>query len=240
MLHSVKNLHGYKLEALDGEIGHVTGFYFDDKDWVVRYLVADTGSWMSGHKVLISPYAIGNIYPAGKLLEVNLTRERIENSPSIDTELPVARQHERDYFRYYNWPIYWGGPGLWGLNPAPIIPPMWQAQHPDEEEQVSEANSHLRSTQEVTGYQLQALDGEIGHVEDFLIDEVNWAIRHLIVTTGHSWSGKNVLIPPQAIDKVSWAESKVFVHLTLSEIQHEPEFDHALTGHDDREWRSFS
>src|SRR4051812_47604851 len=120
MLHSAKQLHGYKLGALDGEIGHVKGFYFDDKNWVIRYLVADTGSWIPGRKVLISPYAMGNIYAPGKLLEIKLTRDKIENSPSIDADLPVARQHEREYHRYYNWPVYWEGPGLWGFNPVPL------------------------------------------------------------------------------------------------------------------------
>jgi hypothetical protein len=227
MLHSVKQLHGYKLEALDGEIGHVTGFYFDDKDWVVRYLMTDAVSWMPGCKVLISPYALGNIYAAGKLLEIKLSRERIKNSPSIDTELPVARQHEREYYRYYNWPTYWNGPGLWGLNSTPIIPSLSEPSYEDE----PETDSRLRSTQEITGYAIQALDGEVGHVEDFLIDETNWAVRHLVVTTGLWRLGRNVMVPPQSIEKVIWEESKMFVQLTRSEVQPEPEFEPALAGH---------
>jgi PRC-barrel domain len=230
MLHSAKQLHGYKLGALDGEIGHVKGFYFDDKDWVIRYLVADTGAWIPGRKVLISPYALGDIYSAGKLLEVNLTRDKIENSPSIDTQLPVVRQHERDYYRYYNWPIYWGGPALWGLNPIPIIPPSFEPMQEKEPARETTGDSHLRSTQEVIGFNIQALDGEIGHVEDFLIDDQDWAVRDLIVATGNWWSGKNVLVPPQSIDKVSWEESRVLVHLTRSEVQHEPAYEYSVSG----------
>ena len=243
MLHSVKQLHGYKLGALDGEIGRVKGFYFDDKDWVVRYLVVDTGSWIPGRKVLISPYALGGIYPGGNILEVALTREKIEKSPSIETQLPVAREHERDYYRYYNWPVYWGGSDLWGMNPAPFAPPSYQS--PEEEGQQARAeesekpDSHLRSTQEVTGYDVQAVDGEVGHVEDFLIDDENWTIHSLVVATGHWWSGKNVLLPPREIEKVSWDESKVFTSLTRLKLQQEPQYEPAVAASGDHDPRLF-
>ncbi|MDB6122305.1 MAG: hypothetical protein JWQ71_1298 [Pedosphaera sp.] len=237
MLHSVRQLNEYRLGALDGEIGHVKGFYFDDKNWVIRYLVADTGTWMPERQILISPYALGHISDAGKLVEVKLTRDKIENSPSIDTQLPVSRQHERDYYQYYNWPVYWEGPGLWGFSPIPLMPPPPPPSVENEPAPATEADSHLRSTQEVTGYGIQALDGEIGHVEDFLIDDENWAIRDLVVRTGHWWSGKNVLVPPSSIDRVSWEESKVFVHLTRSEIKHEPELAHTSPGPDDQDPR---
>ena len=240
MLHSAKQLQGYSLGAIDGEIGHLKGFYFDDKDWVVRYLVADTGAWIPGRKVLISPYAVERIYPGGKVLQVRLTREKVENSPSVETQLPVARQHERAYYRYYNWPVYWGGPGLWGLNPVPLAPPLFEP--PPEEEALDKTgadDSHLRSIQEVTGYHVQATDGEIGHVEDFLIDDGNWAINSLVIATGHWWSGKNVLVPPNAIARVSWEESKVFVNLPRSAVRQEPEYEHTVPGPEDQNPRLF-
>jgi len=241
MLHSVKRLHGYKLGALDGEIGHVKGFYFDDKDWVVRYLVVDTGSWMPGRKVLISPYALGGTYPGGKILLVKLTREKIQNSPSIETQLPVARQHERDYYRYYNWPVYWGGPGLWGLNPVPVIPPVDEPppEPPEPEAEPERPDSHLRSTQELTGYEIQAVDGDVGHLEDFLIDDDNWAIRSLVVATGNWWAGKNVLVPSKSISRVSWEEATVFVNLTRSAVQQEPEYARADSVDGDHDPRVF-
>jgi hypothetical protein len=229
MLHSVKQLHGYKMEALDGEIGHVTGFYFDDKDWVIRYLVTDIVSWMPSRKVLVSPFALGNVHAASKQLEIKLPRERIKNSPSIETELPVARQHEREYYRYYNWPTYWNGPGLWGLSSTPIIPSHSESWY--EDELVREADSHLRSTQEITGYVIQALDGEVGHIEDFLIDETSWAVRYLVVATGLWRLGRNVLVPPQSIARVFWEQSKMFVQLPRSEVQQEPEFEPTIAGH---------
>ena len=206
MLYGVKQLWGYNLGALDGEIGHVKGFYFDDKDWVIRYLVADTGFWLPGRVVLISPFGLGSIYAGGKILEVKLTREKVENSPSIDTQLPISRQHEAAYYRYYNWPYYWDGPWLWGMNPVPLAPTQYEPP-PEPKETAPDAgqpDSHLRSTQEVIGYTIQASDGEIGHVEDFLIDDSNWAIHSMVVATGHWWSGKNVMVPPKSIQRVSW------------------------------------
>jgi PRC-barrel domain len=237
MLYSVKQIVGYKLGALDGEIGHVEEFYFDDKDWVIRYLVADTGEWLSGRTVLISPYALGGIHAGGKMLEVKLTREKVENSPSIDTQLPVAQQHEVAYYRYYNWPVYWEGPYVWGMNSLPFVPPLYKP--PTNEEagggEAKQLDSHLRSTQEVIDYTIQALDGEIGHVEDFLIDDAGWAIQALIAATGHWWSGKKVLVPPKSIQRVSWDESKVFVNLSRSALMEEPEYSHSISGAKDHD-----
>lgn len=241
MLRSAKQLYGYALGALDGEIGHVKGFYFDDKDWVIRYLVADTGSWMTfGHKVLISPYALGSIYPGGRILQVRSTREKIEESPSIETELPVARQHELAYYRYYNWPVYWGGPGLWGMNPVPLVPLDSEI---DEKNQAHDAEHepefHLRSTQEVTGYDVQAVDGEIGHVEDFLIEDENWEIKSLVVATGHWWSGKDVVVPRTAVTRVSWEDSKVFVNLTRDALLQEPAYQRSFLEQEEHDPRLF-
>ncbi|MDB6019701.1 MAG: PRC-barrel domain protein [Pedosphaera sp.] len=242
MLRSVKQLHGYKLGALDGEIGHVRGFYFDEKDWVIRYLVADTGSWMPEREVLISPYALGSIYAGGKLIEVKLTREKVENSPAIDTALPIARQHESDYYRYYNWPVYWGGPGIWGLGPLPVAPPLPEPPAKEPQESVTtsdEGKTQIRNTQELIGYTVQAIDGDIGHVEDLLLDDESWSIRFLVVTTGHWWSGKNVLVPRQSIERVSWEESKVFVNLTRTAIQNEPKYEYTGPNADDHDPRVF-
>ena len=121
MLRSIKQLYGDKLGASDGEIGHVKDFYFDDQNWAVRYVVADTGSWLPGRQVLISPHAFGSLHQAGKVLLVNLTRKQIEDSPSIESHKPVSRQYEEEYYRYYGWPYYWEGDGLWGMSGFPIL-----------------------------------------------------------------------------------------------------------------------
>ena len=196
MLQSIKQLYRDKIGASDGEIGRVKDFYFDDQNWAVRYVVADTGSWLPGRQVLISPHAFGSLHQAGKFLCVNLTRKQIEGSPSIELHKPVSRQYEEEYYRYYGWPYYWQGDGLWGMSGFPILelPPITlpaaaHGRHP------KRADAHLRSTQAVNGYHLQATDGSVGHVCDFMMDGQSWAIRQLVIKTGHRFSGKEVQIP---------------------------------------------
>ena|SRR5271157_2544538 len=223
MLRSLKQLYGDKLGASDGEIGHVKDFYFDDQNWVVRYLVADTGSWLSGRQVLLSPHAFGSFHQAAKVLLVNLTRKQIEDSPSIELHKPVSRQYEEDYHRYYGWPYYWAGSGLWGMSGFPILdlPP-----EPLPGETASAcgcssagADAHLRSTQAVNGYHLQASDGPLGHICDFMMDDQSWAILQLVIKTGHRFSGKEVQAPTSKVARISYDESTVFVNLTKEAIE---------------------
>lgn len=226
MLRSIKQMYGVKLSASDGEIGHVKDFYFDDQNWAVRYLVADTGSWLPGRKVLISPHAFGRLDPAGKLLPVSLTRKQIEDSPSIDTHKPVSRQYEEEYYRYYGWPYYWQGDALWGMSGFPILdlPPQPLPSGPTTTSSLptERADEHLRSTQAVNGYHIQASDGKIGHVCDFMIDAQNWAICQLVIKTGHRFSGKEVQIPTSKVDRISYEDSAVFVKLTAEAVEQSP------------------
>ena len=229
MLHNIKELYGNKLAASDGDIGHVEDFYFDDKTWAVRYLVANTGTWLSGRQVLLSPHAFNRWDRDNKSLRVNLTRKQIENSPSIDLHRPVSRQYEEEYYRYYGWPTYWDGGGMWGGGEYPVVLP------PSKEEIVAHQHhhrddKHLRSTHAVTGYHIQAADGAIGHVTGFMVDDKSWGIRELVVETGHWYSGKEILISPSKIERVGYDESKVFVNLSKADIQHTMENDVARAG----------
>ena len=216
---------GYRLGAIDGEFGKVKDFYFDDETWTIRYLVADTGGWLPGVQVLISPFAVKSVDDAEKHINVSLTKAQIENSPSIDTDKPVSRQFELKYYQYFGWPMYWYGPALWGPGPFPVfegyIPPPAETEHEIEEH----ADPHLRSTSEMRKYHLRAGDGEIGHVEDFLIDDETWAIRYLVVDTRNWWPGKKVLVAPQWIERVSWTEALVYVDLARETIKSAPEYD---------------
>jgi hypothetical protein len=228
MLRKANDLTGYKLGAQDGEIGRVKQFYFDDESWTVRYLVADTGLWLSLRKVLISPFAVTGVNDAGKIVDVNLTREQIEASPPIEADKPVSRQYEEQYFRYYGWPLYWHGPWLWGPAPHPggfMTAPLPVEPPPPGEKDRKPGDPHLRSMDEVTGYHIHARDGEVGHVEDFLFDDEDWAIRYLVVDTRNWWPGKRVLLAPQWITGVSWHESELRVDLNRDTIKDAPEFD---------------
>jgi len=221
MLSKAKTLTGYKLNSLDGEIGRVKEFYFDDRHWTIRYLVAETGTWLASRQVLISPYALVIVNHEEKNIVVDLTKKQIEDSPSLDSDKPVSRQFEESYYGYYGLPTYWTGPYSWGAYSN-------IARNRDQGKAATSAHkawdAHLRSMQEVAGYHIQAEDGELGHVEDFIIDDQTWAIRYLIIKTGNWWSGKKVLVSPLWIGRVSWDESKVFVNLTRNTIKQSPEY----------------
>jgi hypothetical protein len=231
MLQSIKQLYGDKLGALDGDIGHVKDFYFDDQNWAVRYVVADTGTWLSGRQVLITPHAFESAHQAGKVLRVNLTRKQIEDSPSILAHKPVSRQYEEEYYQYYGWPCYWQGDGLWGMSGFPIVPLPEQslaegslASEPGTGggPESESADTHLQSAQAVNGYHIKASDGTIGHVCDFMMDDRSWVIGQLVVKIGHRFSGNEVQIPPSAVDRISYDESTVFVNLTSQEVEQSP------------------
>jgi uncharacterized protein YrrD len=221
MLIKAKTLKGYSLDSLDGEIGKVEEFYFDDRHWTIRYLVANTGNWLTGRQVLISPYALGTVDKGERQIEVALTKKKIEDSPALTSDKPVSRQFEDSYYGYYGWPGYWGGPYSWGGYPY-IERDREKWVRPTHNERAWDP--HLRSTHDVSGRNIQATDGVIGHVEDFIIDDETWAIRYFIIDTRNWWPGKKILISPQWIERVSWIESKVFVNLTREMIKHSPEY----------------
>jgi hypothetical protein len=221
MLSKAKTLKGYKMDSLDGEIGKVKEFYFDDRHWTIRYLVADTGNWLTGRQVLISPYALGAVVREEQHITIDLTKKEIEDSPSLNSDKPVSRQFEEAYYGYYGLPVYWGGPYMWGAYPYVVRDrEKWKEFTQGEKAW----DPHLRSTYDVSGHHIQALDGELGHVQDFIIDDETWAIRYLIVDTHNWWPGKKVLVSPQWIERVSWGESKVFVNLSRETIKQSPEY----------------
>jgi hypothetical protein len=219
MLQNTKDLYGYKLAAPDGEVGQVKDFYFDDKKWAVRYVVADTGPWLTGRLVLLSPHAFGALRPLERTLRVKLDKKRIENSPSLESHRPVSRQYEEEYYRYYGWPAYWSGSGMWGVSGFPMVPPSFGDETGSRRQTLRPADKHLQSAQAVTGYHIQAVDGAVGHVSGFLVDAESWAIRQVAVETGHWYAGKEILISTGSVERISYDESKVFVSLTQAEIQ---------------------
>ena len=224
MFQDLQQLYGKKIGASDGDVGHVQDFYFDDQSWAIRYLVVDTGSWLTGRQVLLSPYAFGTrpfgrLHAGADVLSVNLTRKQIENSPSIDSHRPVSRQYEIEYYRYYGWPSYWEGGGMWGAAGFPlVVPPVTPESQPHHGHNQRD-DLHLRSTKSVTGYHIQATDGAIGKVSGFRADGRTWAIRELVVETGHWYSGKEILILPENVRRISYDDATVFVTLTKDDLQ---------------------
>ncbi|HZP86889.1 MAG TPA: PRC-barrel domain-containing protein [Burkholderiales bacterium] len=232
-MYKASELDGCTIGATDGDIGNVRDLYFDDQNWAVRYLVVDTGGWLSGRTVLISPISVHAVQATQRRVAVNLTRKQVEDSPDIDTDKPVSRQYEQSYFAYYGYPPYWSGPSLWGAAAYPTAPVPAAIDAPREavirmQQEQAAADSHLRSSAEVSGYTIQATDDGIGHVEDFLVDDRDWAIRYIVVDTRNWWPGKKVLISPLWIDRFSWAEKKLYVTVTRDAVKSSPEYDPAM------------
>lgn len=225
MLSSLSKLVGFSIRATDGEIGKIDEFYFDDLSWVVRYMVVNTDNWVVGRQVLISPVSIGIPDEEKHMVPVALSREQVRNSPDIDTSKPVYRQHETALSDYYQWPLYWTGDdyggGIYGMT---VLPPPVMVKDKKNEAR-ADHDPHLRSTRQVTDYRIQALDGEIGHVEDFLIDQHTWAIYYLVVKTRNWLPGKKVLISPRWLKEISWADQKVYVEKTIESVKTSPEYD---------------
>lgn len=225
MQKSIKGLKGYAIGATDGDIGKLDDFYFDDEAWTIRYLVADTGNWLLDRKVLISPIALGKADLSGERINVALTKKQVEESPSIDTDMPVSRQHEADYNDYYGYPYYWNSSNVWGPTNYPQFPVVDLKRIEERHAKREKASDlHLRSANKVTGYHIEATDGIIGHVEDFIIDDESWQIRYMVVDTRNWLPGKKVLVAPRWIDQVSWDDSMVYVNLSREMIKNAPEY----------------
>ncbi len=226
MLRSVKSLKGYKIGATDGELGKVDTFLFHDFSWIVRYLVADTGNWLPGRRVLISPASIEQPVADVRMLPVNLTKDQVENSPDLGVDEPISRQAEQELHEYYDWTPYWIGTGI----NAPAMEPSAVEPTKEEKEEAAvaakqKADLTLRSTQEVVGYRIHATDGDMGHAEDLILDDETWNIRYLVVDTRNWLPGRSVLISTEWIEKIDWAESKVWIDLPKEQIKDSPSYD---------------
>lgn len=244
MLRNTKDIENCVIGATDGIIGHVKDLYFDDEAWVIRYLVVDTGPWLSSRKVLISPIAISSPNWTEEILPVSITKEQVKNSPDIDTDKPVSRQHENAYMGYYGYPYYWDGAGLWGGGAYPgmlmtgysgfgaarpvVRPEMEEAYARTEAARHKNDDLHLRSCEAVKSYHIGATDGDIGHVQGLLVDEDTWSIRYMIVDTSNWWLGHQVLIAPQWITAVRWLDATVSVNLTRQAVKDAPPYDPAV------------
>ena len=226
MLRSLKDLEGYVVTASDGDIGTVSNFLFDDEEWTIRYLAIETDGFAGRRHVLVSPRAFGEADWSSRRFHVELTRQRVADSPDIDTDKPVSRQHELEYYRYYGYPHYWSFAGISGFVGYPGLPPAaaWRAQ-PARSVDHSNDDVHLRSAWEVRGYHIEGSDAAIGHVADFVVDDGTWAIRYLVVDTRNWWFGKKVLVSPHWASRVSEEDKKVYVDLTRAVIKDSPEWD---------------
>ncbi|MFN2312044.1 MAG: PRC-barrel domain-containing protein [Spirochaetia bacterium] len=226
----VRGVQGYKLQATDGEIGHVEDLYFDEERWGVRYLVVRTGPWLFGRSVLITPLAITGVYPDSKCVAVSLTKEQVKNSPDTDTDRPISRRIENELFVYYDFPVYWGGAGLWGAHSTPAGA---LAEHTTDEEPTASSDSgnesKLRSCNEVTGYHVHAVDGEVGKVRDFWFEYETWRLRYLQIELTKSEKSRQILVSTKSVDQVIWAASSVQMNHSTEKFRFAPVYSPGST-----------
>lgn len=221
-LRNLQDLTGFALEARDGDIGRVKEVYFDDEYWFVRYFVVHTGGWLRGRDVLLVPRLVRHVDARGRRLAVELTRAQVEQSPPIRADRPVSRHYEAEYHRYYGLEPYWamgplGAPIAQPTTPLPSVP-LRAPEHP-----------HLRSSKEVCGYHITARDGDLGAVEDFVLDDANWRIAYIVVDT-HKWlPGKKVLLAPEWITAVDWSGRSLVVNLDRKTIESAPGLEPSRT-----------
>lgn len=235
MLKSLKDLERYTVTATDGDVGTVVNFLFDDERWAIRHLVVETGGFFDEQRVLISPISFRHVDWTTQTFHLALTKDQIKKSPGVQEDRPVSRQHERDYYRYYGYPFYWGSMGggmgavgAWGPGYYPALlgsGPGSAALQEQAETDQDTGDIHLRSAKEVRGYHVQGSDDAIGFVEEFIIDNETWEIRYLVVDTSHWWWGRRVLVAPRWASSISWAQRKVFVNLSREAIKSSPSWE---------------
>jgi hypothetical protein len=244
MLWNASAINGYAIEASDGRLGTISDFLFDDTSWMIRWLVVDTGKWLSGRKVLLPISALGHLDEKGERLSVRLTMQQIKDSPDIAADQPVSRQMEHHVYDYYGWRPYWS-PGLYMTGygymgsmgfEGGVMPDQESREIRRREERVANANAqaddgdrHLRSIAAVTDYHIHATDGEIGHVEDFFVEDADWSIHYLLVDTKNWWPGKKVLISPVSARTIDWKDRLVNLNVDRAKVKDSPPYDPSTT-----------
>jgi hypothetical protein len=212
MLWDVSTIRNYEIEATDGNIGTLSDVLCDDATWAIRWLVVDTGSFLPGRKVLLPPSVVKSLDRAlGKVL-VKLSTTEIENSPPFESDQPVSRQMEARMYVHFGLDPYWDN-----------------TLHGTGSHNLDQADSHLRSLNVMRGYQINATDGAIGQAADFLLDDEDWSIRYIVVDTGNWWPGQKVLISPQSVNSIAWADQVIRVSVAQEKVKSAPAYSPAMT-----------
>lgn len=221
-LQPVGKLMRCMLHAVDGEIGTVEALYFDDVNWIVRYLLVNTGDWLAGRRVLISPVAVGEVREDEKSIFIELTRCQLENSPPLDARQTVSRGYETAYYKYYDWPVYWEN----DRRGVPLSTASPEAQ-PSAGEETNTGCQELRlhRTSGLDGCVIVALDGAIGQVRGQIMDTRYWVMRYLAIEIHSECSGRHALVSPAWVERVSWRDHLMNIGLSSMAIGSAPGYD---------------
>ncbi len=217
-IRKVRSLKGLKLKARDGDVGALKQVFFDDRDWTVRYLVVSTGVWFMGRDVLISPKSVIEVDQETDSLVVALSCQQIKDSPELSAGDTPSREYEEGFHDYYGLEPYWlNDPALGVMLSADAVEAPAAGASPPPAAQ-------LRSSDQMIGYVIQARDGDIGKVSDFLVDDEVWNVRYLEVDTGKWLAGRRVLLAPAWVDAIDWVSGQVGVQLDCDVIHSAPEY----------------
>ncbi len=226
MKRSLKELIGYSIQASDGEKGKVYDILFDDEAWIIRYLEADLGTLFSQKRVLVPRFYLGEPNWEEKHFPIELTKEKIENSPDMESDLPFSRQYEKELMEHYDLKPYWPIKIVPYMGKENMFNPDMQFKTPKKVIREEEIETHLRSFIEIQGYTVHANDDQFGHIEDLIIDDDDWQILYVVMDTKNllSWS-KKVMLPIEVVDKISFLNQEANVSLSKETIKNAPEYD---------------
>jgi len=223
MKRSLKEILGYTIKTKDGENGRVKDFIFDEKQWAVRYLEADFGSLFSSQKLLIPKVFFDSPDWDKKHFPIELKQSDFEKCPKPEDRKPVSRKLEEEIYEFYELNPYWakayfGSAGNF-YPPRPINVPSRISSEED-------VDTILRSFKEVEGYHIHAMDGKLGHIEDIIIDDIDWQIIYVIIDTKNwlPWS-KKVIIAVDWMESISYVKQEVNINLKTEIIKNAPEFN---------------
>lgn len=233
MLWKVNDLKSFSLRATDGVIGEVEEMFVSDDAWVVRYVIVRTGGWLDREHVLISPLALDVPNGPARTIPVSLSQEQVRNAPTADSKRTVSRENEVKYHDYYGWPYYWVGGPMWGPFMTPGELARAEVKRADKGDgsprREPRAPSRLRSTEEVRGYGFEGADGDLGHIDDFVVDDEDWSVRYLVIDTRNWWpGGKKVLLPTALVHEISWDAQKVTSNVSRETVKSAPEYEESL------------
>src|SRR5512133_1058354 len=239
MLRSLKEIENYIVCAADGKIGRVDDFLIDDERWVIRYLVIETGGLLERRQVLIAPSSVVEVEWSASRVQLALTKDTVKNSPNIDARKPVSRQREQDLYSYYGYPPYWNSTETTSVSPSPAVLVANASLETSPVSREQAADVHLRSARELRGYTIQATDGSMGHVDDYILEDDIWGVRYLVIDTSNWWLGKKVLVAPEWASRIDWFEQVLYVDMTRQAVKDSPEWDPSVAVDRDYEMRLY-
>jgi len=221
--------------ASDGRVGVVDDLYIEDGLGAIRYFVVDTGGWLMGQRVLVATSSVTGVAHISGRMSVALTRAQVQNGPAPESRLGLAPHGQHETADQYEWPHY-HVPDVYEdrtmLGVFVWAPPLDPVREPAPEDAPAPT---LRSVRELSGYHILATDGKIGHVDDFIIEQDDCRLRHLIVDTRNWLPGRRVLVEPEMVTGIEFRRKTISVNVNRQGIRGAPEFDPASLSHPARE-----